>query len=79
MLYFMCAYYREYDAPHYFWREYYLPFMKNSTNFDFSKPMIVINRYDAGSKKNKYLTNYICQDKIKRGKGQTCRNAGTQS
>lgn len=31
------------------------------------------------SKKNKYLTNYICQDKIKRGKGQTCRNAGTQS
>ena len=58
MLYFMCAYYREYDAPHYFWREYYLPFMKNSTNFDFSKPMIVITRYDAGSKKNKYFTNF---------------------
>ena len=58
MLYFMCAYYREYDAPHYFWREYYLPFMKNSTNFDFSKPMIVITRYDTGSKKNKYFTNF---------------------
>ena len=58
MLYFMCAYYREYDAPHYFWREYYLPFMKNSTNFDFSKPMIVINRYDAGSIKNKHFTNF---------------------
>ena len=58
MLYFMCAYYREYDAPHYFWKEYYLPFMKNSTNFDFSKPMIVVTRYDAGSKKNKHFTNF---------------------